>query len=403
MRKVQAMAYIKRESVLLACVALAAAGLAPARAGVPPQLARLRMSSVARPVTPARPGLASPLVAPAGAVVEFDAPGAATTVSDACGSSCGTTAYSINDYGEVVGYFTDAAVVPHAFIRGPGGKFVIFDAPGAGLGAGLDEGTVAYAVNDLGAVGGQYEDAALVYHGFIRSPTGRFVTFDAPGAGAAANQGTLAWNINTEGATSGIYFDASNNAHGFVRSATGKSTSFDPPGSTYTFVCEETCLNQEGATAGAFYDANGVAHGFIRSSSAEYTQIDVPGAGPAGTTVASIDPRGGITGYYFDANGVAHGFLRGPGGGYVTFDAPRSNTAGTYPFSMSYFRAVTGQTQDNRGFERFPGGPTAVIEAPDAGAGSNYGTRPSVNNLEGTVTGWYSDSAQLLHGFVWTP
>ncbi len=34
--------------------------------------------------------------------------------------------------------------------------FTVFDAPGAGLGAGLDEGTVAYTLNDAGAVVGQF-------------------------------------------------------------------------------------------------------------------------------------------------------------------------------------------------------------------------------------------------------
>ena len=37
-------------------------------------------------------------------------------------------------------------------------------------------------LNDLGAITGYYLDANNVYHGFVRSPEGKFTTFDAPGA-----------------------------------------------------------------------------------------------------------------------------------------------------------------------------------------------------------------------------
>ena len=48
-----------------------------------------------------------------------------------------------------------------------------------------------------------------------------------------------------------------------------------------------------------------------------------------------------------------------------------------------------------------PNGTIAKFDAPNAGTGPGQGTRPSTNNLEGTVTGWYIDSKGLNHGFLW--
>ncbi len=99
----------------------------------------------------APPALAQP---PKPTLTEFDAPGAATVSSPACASAlgCGTVAFANNDQGQIVGFYTDTNVVAHGFLRSPKGEFTSFDVPGAGLGAGLDQGTVAYAINDQGAM-----------------------------------------------------------------------------------------------------------------------------------------------------------------------------------------------------------------------------------------------------------
>jgi probable HAF family extracellular repeat protein len=64
-------------------------------------------------------------------LIEFDAPGAATASSPACYPDCGTVPNGINDLGVIVGFYTDANIVPHGFLRTPGGKITSFDAPGA--------------------------------------------------------------------------------------------------------------------------------------------------------------------------------------------------------------------------------------------------------------------------------
>ena len=212
-------------------------------------------------------------------LIEFDVPRAATVSSPVCAPLCGTVAYANNSEGAIVGSYTDKNVVPHGFLRTVDGNIISFDAPGAGLGAGLDQGTVAYSINDLGVIAGQFEDNNNVFHGFVRYSDGHFATFDAPGAGTGAGQGTLAYNINLEGATAGVYFDGNFEEHGFVRSVNGGIATFDPPGSVGTMVCEETCLNLEGQITGFYVDGNDTIHGFLREPDGTITTIDAPGRG----------------------------------------------------------------------------------------------------------------------------
>lgn len=136
---------------------------------------------------------------------EFDPPGATTVNSPLCDPYCGTFVYANNDLGEVAGFHTDSEVVRHGFLRTPDGRFVSFDAPRAGLGAGMNQGIVANGINDLGVIVGYIEDSGYTYHSFIRYPNGRFISFDASGAGTGEYQGTAAWSINLEGATAGVF------------------------------------------------------------------------------------------------------------------------------------------------------------------------------------------------------
>jgi hypothetical protein len=62
-------------------------------------------------------------------LVPFDAPGAATKSTPACAPLCGTLAYANNDFGVIVGYYTDPLVVPHSFVRTPDGHITPFNAP----------------------------------------------------------------------------------------------------------------------------------------------------------------------------------------------------------------------------------------------------------------------------------
>src|SRR5690349_13642819 len=110
-------------------------------------------------------------------IISFDAPGADTTAGD----FNGTFAAAINNWGAIAGSYADTVNVNHGFIRLPDGKFVTFQAPGADTTPGSFNGTVATAINDFGVVAGEYFDASGEGHGFLRSPDGKFTTFDVPG------------------------------------------------------------------------------------------------------------------------------------------------------------------------------------------------------------------------------
>ena len=150
----------------------------------------------------------------------FDAPGAGT----AAGSGFGTFATSINDGGTITGRYIDAHNVNRGFLRSPAGELLTFDAPGAGKTPGSGQGTFPKSINKAGAITGHYIDSNNVNHGFLRSPAGdKLITFDALGAGktAGSGQGTFPESISDAGAITGHYIDANNVNHGFLRSPVG--------------------------------------------------------------------------------------------------------------------------------------------------------------------------------------
>jgi hypothetical protein len=109
--------------------------------------------------------------------------------------------------------------VVHGFLRSPVGEITTFDPPGEsalyGLGCYND---CAIGLNDWGAITSSYLDANNVYHGFLRSPEGTFITFEAPGADTTPNDfnGTFPYSINDQGVITGYYIDANDVNHGFL-------------------------------------------------------------------------------------------------------------------------------------------------------------------------------------------
>ncbi|MDE2460843.1 MAG: hypothetical protein KGL98_06305, partial [Gammaproteobacteria bacterium] len=342
-------------------------------------------------------------------LVEFDAPGATTTVAPACSPFCGTDPYANNDWGEVTGYYTDASTTAHGFVRYPGGDLVSFDAPGAGSVPNAFQGTFASSINNFGAIAGYSQDSNNVFHGFIRSLFGVIITFDAPGAGNGAFQGTIVTCINPQGTTAGFYIDSNSVAHGFVRSRSGVITNFDPSTSisTFTTVTPATgsCLNTAGQITGFYVDASQVGHSFLRDPQGNITSFDGPGA--LYTEAISINAAGKIIGFFEDSSGLGHGFVRHPDGQFTTFDGPVSGGGNTIPSSINNNSSISGWQFDANavahGFVRGRNGQFVAIDAPGAGTGPVDGTFPTMINASGAVTGIWADNNSLAHGFVWYP
>jgi hypothetical protein len=242
--------------------------------------------------------------------------------------------------------------VNHGFLRSRGGTFTTIDVMGAGTGPG--QGTQAGNINPTGTIAGLYQDASNVFHGFVRAPDGAITTFDAPGADTTdAFFGTLpdfTSGLNQAGAVSGEYIDANIVFHGFVRAPDGAITTFDAPGADTTpFAGNGTfpgSINPGGAIAGFFFDANVVGHGFLRAHNGTYQTFDAPGAGTTpftgqGTFSTNLNPASEITGGVIDAGNVAHGFVRAPDGLITTFDAPGAGTT-SIPFCGFVFGTCQG-------------------------------------------------------------
>ena len=131
----------------------------------------------------------------------------------------------------------------HGFLRTPDGKIISFDAPG--LGYGLDQGTVALSINDLGVIAGQYQDSNYVCHGFVRYPNGSFTKFDVPGAGTGAFQGTCVWDLNWKEKPRGFTRDGQQCGRtALCGHLTAGSPSFDPPGSVGTYSARKQRFKQ---------------------------------------------------------------------------------------------------------------------------------------------------------------
>jgi hypothetical protein len=84
------------------------------------------------------------------------------------------------------------------FVRNPDGSVTTFAVSGAGI-------TYAQSINNKGEIVGYWFDAQTNFHGFVREPGGEIIPFDAPGAVS-----TGAASINDEGEIAGFYYDSAN-------------------------------------------------------------------------------------------------------------------------------------------------------------------------------------------------
>jgi hypothetical protein len=295
------------------------------------------------------------LRAPNGTFTIFDDPaaGTCTTNCGTIGNGQGTRAYAINLFGQITGFFTDNSGRCHGYVRATNGAFTQIDAPDAGTGP-FPQGTfpsefTPMGLNLLGAITGFYVDASLVQHGFVRAPSGTITEFD-PAGSVFTNPNA----IDDLGEITGFYVDASGVGHGFLRTLVGAITTFDAPGAGTgagqgTFGVGLT-LSRE--IEGVYVDANGVLRGFVRSNQGTFTTFNAPGAGTGagqGTLPESNSTLGAIAGNYIDANFVNHGFLRNLQGGFSVFDVQGTGTGagqGTIPLDNNDLGAITGEYID---------------------------------------------------------
>jgi hypothetical protein len=306
-------------------------------------------------------------------IITFDAPGAGATT----GSFQGTGCYSdcsvlINNFGAITGTYLDANNVFHGFVRSPEGKFTTFDSPGADTTPGDFNGTFPNAINDAGAITGFYADASGGSHGFLRSPEGAFTTFDVSGGIVGT---TTPRALNLEGAIVGVFADQNGVSRPFLRRLDGAFATWSVPDECDTtngcFGSAASGINLFGTVSSGYEDNSGnfVDHGLLRSADGKLTTFNVPGAGAGlyqGTGCPGcsrpINLLGADAGFYIDENNVVHGYLRSPTGEITTFDAP-------------------GEGQ---------------------GLGCSADCSMGLNDF-GAITGYYLDANNVYHGYLRSP
>jgi hypothetical protein len=230
-------------------------------------------------------------------------------------------------------------------VRSPEGKFTSFEAPGADTNPGDFNGTNPNAINDAGAIAGVYYDVNNVAHGFLRSPEGRMTSFDPPDSTA-----TIPVALNLEGAVVGYYVDETGMFGAFLRRADGTFVTWKDPNacntpntSTSQFFCGGTAafnINVFGIIAGGYVDKKYVGHGLLRLPDGELRGYEAPGAGNGpgqGTNCpgcsVGLNIFGATAGYYTASNNLQHVYLRSFAGRATTFNTPGDPSLGTNCYS----------------------------------------------------------------------
>jgi probable HAF family extracellular repeat protein len=125
-------------------------------------------------------------------------------------------------------------------------------------------GNFAHGVNDFGQIVGNYTDSSSKSHGFLYN-AGTYTTLDDP----LGTNGTFAYGINDAGQIVGIYIDSSNKTHSFLYSGHTYTTFDDPSGDNGTTALG---INDFGQIVGQYIDGGGIEHGFLANPSQSTTQ-----------------------------------------------------------------------------------------------------------------------------------
>ncbi len=248
-----------------------------------------------------------------------------------------TTAFGINERGEVVGSYRDSSNRTHGFVR-VGELLRSIDYPGAAF-------TDARGISPAGEVVGAYRlpgEPPVNFHGYLLTRGGEFRRIDFPD-----HTNTIPQRIGRDGTILGCYHDADtmDTMHGIViaddvftgfempasmhngatpngktivglytEMGTGRGRAylldrgdfvpFDFPGSVFTAGWD---INPARRAVGVYQDAGGRFHGFVVDRHWNFDTIDYPSA--TGTRVFGINSRGELVGNYVDAANKTHGFL----------------------------------------------------------------------------------------------
>ena len=367
-------------------------------------------------------GLFHGVVLENGELRQYDFPGAVQT-----------EIYGISDTtGALTGNFIDASGVR----RGFSGDLIV-EFPGAAE-------TYADFVNASGGMVGSYVDADGIFHPYIRTPTGRFVSLDLPRA--ALLEYFFVHGINDANIVVARAKSKGGVPQTYVGTFQAGLKPFKVPGSVST---EGFNINQDGSIVGHYDTEDGRRHGFIarpgvavpdepivplENVSYTYETIDVPGVeflaltastdfeGYAGNTMSAdgekivgftlidgvfttysfpgsqntffyaLGNNGVAAGHYEDSEGLYHGVIL-ENGELRQYDFPGAVQTEIYGISDAT-GALTGSFIDASGVRRGFSGDT-IVEA--AGASATYA---DFVNTSGRMVGSFIDADGIYHPYM---
>ena len=188
--------------------------------------------------------------------------------------------------------------------------------------------TSAFGINDAGQIVGQYTNAHGQTPGFVLVNTRTTaITINAPSGPNTVN----AQGINNFGSIVGFYVGTDGQDHGFIANLSSAKKGVitgtpvpDPvipivagePGATFVFS-QLLGVNDAGIVVGYYGDSTASQHGFLyNTNTGKYTFVDDPAEKFNGavevTQITGIADSGELTGFYSDAAGVFHAFTACP-------------------------------------------------------------------------------------------
>jgi probable HAF family extracellular repeat protein len=275
-------------------------------------------------------------------------------------------------------------------------NYVTLDNPESFPYPGLDGGTRAYGINNLGQVVGTYPIRyyllTYLFNGssFEKLPISSYFQNVASG-------------INDTGVVVGTRFVASTIQGVIVQD--GNLIPLTVPNSVHS---DAYGINNNGQVVGAFRTrADNLAdteHGFVYLNN-QYTVLDVPNA--SSTTPRGINNWGLVVGTYQDSSGAKHGFMYN-GESYMPLDVPNAKAGSTEAFGVNEQGQISGQYQDPTGGTHgfvYQDGQYRSVDVPQALPGNTFVTGI---NAKGQLVGWYNTkniegNSLKEHGFIAIP
>ncbi len=306
-----------------------------------------------------------------------------------------THAHFVNASGGMVGSYVDAGGVYHAYVRTPGGRFISLDLPRAGE----LEYFFVHGINDAGFVVARAKPSGelpLTYVGTFQQGLKEFKVPDSVS--------TEGWNINQDGSIVGHYEAPDGRSYGFIAKpaeevddepvATPADLNFtfesiDVPGVDFLALAASSDFEDYAGYTRSPDGGKIVAFTLINGEFETYEYED-----SQDTRFFALGNNGDAAGHYLDSDGNTRGVVL-RGGVLEPFDFP--NSIQTEIFGISDATgALTGNFTDASGVRRGFTGDT-IIEVPEAL--ETFADFVSAGRLVGS----YVDADGIYHPYARTP